>query len=220
MPVQAFLFDFDGVVVDSERHWKTLGDDEFFPSLVPSWTREHGVRMMGLGVRDAYEVLRREYGVTLPFGDYEARLNACVGKIYAELCMPLPGLSALLDRLERAGIPVGIASSSQGGWISSALARLGLAGRFPVIVTAADVGHRAKPAPDVYLRAATLLRADPQACVAIEDSRNGIRAAKAAGMACIALATDMNADQLLHEADATVSSLDGVTPALLAALRP
>ena len=216
--MQAFIFDFDGVIVDSERYWKTLGDDEFFASLVPTWTRENGARMMGLGVRDAYDVLTREFGVTVAFEEYEKRLNACVSRIYEELCSPLPGLTGLLDRLGAAGTPVGVASSSQSHWIAAALARLGLTDRFPVIVTAADVGHRAKPAPDVYLRAAALLGADPAACIALEDSKNGVLSAKAAGMACIAVHTDMNVDQLLQDADAHVTHYDDITDTLLSSL--
>ena len=216
--MQAFIFDFDGVIVDSERYWKTLGHDEFFASLVPAWTRENGARMMGLGVRDAYDVLTKEFGITVAFEEYEKRLNVCVSRIYEELCAPLPGLTGLLDRLKEAGTPVGIASSSQPHWIAAALSRLGLNDRFPTIVTAADVGHRAKPAPDVYLRAAQLLGANPTACVALEDSKNGVLSARAAGMACIAVHTDMNVDQHLFDASAHVTGLDEITPALLNSL--
>lgn len=218
MATNAFVFDFDGVIVDSERHWKTLGDGVFFPSLVPGWTRKDGVRFMGYGVRDAYDVLCKDYGVTLSFAAYEERLNACVSQVYAALCVPLPGLEGLLTRLNAMDVAIGIASSSQPSWIATALRRLQLETWFPVIVTAADVGHRAKPAPDVYRRAAELLGVPARRCIAFEDSKNGILSAKAAGMTCIAIHTDMNIEQHLFEADKHVTHMDELTTDVLTTL--
>lgn len=209
--MHAFIFDFDGVIVDSERHWKTVGDDDFFPSVVPGWTRADGERMMGLGVRAGYDFLVREYGLSLPFSDYERHLLSYVERVYSALAEPLPGLLALLERLENLPVPIGIASSSRRSWIETALQRLNLTSHFPIICTADDVGERTKPHPDLYLLAAERLGVSPHACIALEDSTNGIAAAKAAGMTCLAIRTDMNEHQDLSLADRVVGHLDEIT---------
>lgn len=211
---QAFLFDFDGVIVDSERHWMAL-DRNFFPTVAPGFTEAHAAAMMGLNLRAGYDYLVRELRLSLAFEEYQERLKAKVHRVYHELATPLPGLAELLALLEHLRIPVAIASSSEPEWIEACLARLGLRARFGSISTPPDVGGRAKPHPDVYLHAAKQCGAAPARCIAIEDSRNGIAAAKAAGMICIALQTDMNPHQDLTQADTVVHSLTEVTEALL-----
>ncbi|TSC79175.1 MAG: HAD-superfamily hydrolase [Candidatus Peregrinibacteria bacterium Gr01-1014_25] len=217
--MKAFIFDFDGVIVDSERHWITLGDDVFFPSIVPGWTRADGARMMGLGVESSHEFLTREYGLRMPFSEFSRRLEECVDVVYGERAKPLPGLDVLLAYLARNNIPIGIASSSKRRWIEKALERLGLRHHFRTIRSGDDVGDRTKPHPDVYLLAAGDLGAEPATCVVIEDSTNGVAAAKAAGMTCIALRTDVNGEQDLSQADTLVTQLDAV-PDILTRFAP
>lgn len=211
---QAFIFDFDGVIVDSERHWIAL-DQSFFPTVAPGFTEAHAAAMMGLNLRAGYDYLVRELRLALAFEDYQERLKAKVHRVYHELAAPLPGLDVLLDLLQSMQVPVAIASSSEREWIDACLTRLELRERFGSISTPADVGGIAKPSPDVYLHAAKCCDVAPARCIAIEDSRNGIAAAKAAGMACIAIQTDMNLHQDLSQADVVVRALTEVTEALL-----
>ena len=204
----AIIFDFDGVLVDSERYWDDI-DRTFFRELIPTWTTDDGDKLSGLGVKKAHEVLTRDYGLTLAFPEFFARLDTAVLKtIYGERTQLLPGAVEFLDLLTARNIPFGIASSSHRQWIDPTLKRLGIFDRFPVICTGDDVDDRTKPLPDVYLLAAKQLGVDPAKSMAIEDSKNGIRAAKAAGMTCIAIRTDMNVHQDLTEADAEVRSFD------------
>lgn len=214
---KAFIFDFDGVIVDSERHWVLL-DREFFPTLAPGFTEMHAAAMMGLNLRAGYDYLVRELRLPLQFEEYQELLKAKVHRVYHELASPLPGLEELIALLKRMELTIAIASSSEREWIDACLERLGLAHHFASISTPADVGGIAKPNPDVYLHAAKQCGADPSECIAIEDSRNGIAAAKDAGMACIAIQTDMNPHQDLSRADARVTTLAEVSEELLRTL--
>lgn len=205
--MQAIIFDFDGVLVDSERHWRQM-DREFFPSIASGFTEKHAEKMMGLHLRGGFEYLQQELGISYTFEEYEALINTKIHTIYHELAAPIPGLLDLLKRVEH--VPNGIASSSKKEWIEPCLARLKLREYFGEISTPADVGDKGKPEPDVYLRAAEILGVDPTQCIAIEDSRNGIAAAKAAGLTCIGIRTDMNGAQDLSQADEIVTSLEAV----------
>lgn len=207
--MEAFVFDFDGVVVDSERHWVAL-DGTFFPSLMPDFNESHAAAMMGLNLEAGYRYLVATLGLAVPYDAYRQLLEGKVHRVYHELAQPLPGLTTLLHQLQEMRVPIGIASSSERPWIDACLDRLDLAPYFRSISTPIDVEGHAKPNPDVYLHAAASLGADPRACVAIEDSRNGIAAAKAAGMTCIAIRTDMNPQQDLSQADWQVTALADV----------
>jgi HAD superfamily hydrolase (TIGR01509 family) len=213
--MKAFIFDFDGVIVDSERQWRDKGDRIFYPSIIPGWTIADGAKMMGLGFRAGYDLLVREYGLIMPFEEYEQGLNALVDEFYIKDLHTLPGLHDLIERVEKLGLKKAIASSGGREWIHSVLKDKNLFHHFPVICSANDVGDRTKPHPDVYLLAAEKLGVDPSECIALEDSNNGIRAAKAAGMTCIALETDMSALQDLSQADLCVTHYDLLTEEVL-----
>ena len=112
-----------------------------------------------------------------------------------------------------------MASSSRGAWIQKVLAELGLERQFDATAGGDEV-RRAKPDPDVYLLAARRLGAAPEACVALEDSQHGVRSAKAAGMACIAVPSPLTRQMDFSAADLVVGSLDEVTPETIATLGP
>jgi HAD superfamily hydrolase (TIGR01509 family) len=213
--MKAFIFDFDGVIVDSESHWKVIGDEEFFPSIVPDWTKADGENMMGLGVQSGYRLLTEQYGLRMAFDEYWKRLDACVGDIYTNRCALLPGVLGLMDRLDALMKPLGIASSSQRHWIEPSLERFHIRQRFRAVCAANDVNERTKPLPDVYLLAAKRLEVDPQMCVALEDSTNGLKAAKAARMKAIAIRTYMNEEQDLSQADLLIKHYDELTTEVL-----
>lgn len=213
--MEGFIFDFDGVIVDSERYWKTQGDDFFFPSIIPGWTKADGAKMMGLGVKSGYTLLTSDYKLDMSFDEYWEKLDQSVGNIYTNKCSLLPGVIELTDRLMKLGIPLGIASSSQRVWIEPTLERFNIRERFRAICAANDVDERTKPLPDVYLLAAERLGIAPEACVALEDSTNGLAAAKNAMMKCICIQTDMNVEQDLKRADMIVTHYEELTEEVL-----
>jgi HAD superfamily hydrolase (TIGR01509 family) len=216
--MKAFIFDFDGVIVDSERRWKETGKT-FFPALIPTWTDADGARLTGLGFAAAYKMLVEEYSLNMSFEDYaEKRHAAAVDDTEEHKILPIHGLIALLERLQLMSMPIAIGSSAGRDWINRTLARLKLHQHFPVIVSADDVNHRTKPAPDIYLLVAEKLGVQPTECVVLEDSYYGVTAAKAAGMTCIAYRSDINGDQDLSKADAIVTHYEELTDEVLRTL--
>lgn len=209
--MQAFIFDFDGVIVDSERHWRELGDTVFYPSIIPGWTHKDGARMMGLGFKAGHDMLVAEYGLQMPFEEYREKLGGLVTEIYMERLQLLPGLLPLIERIQKLELKIAIGSSGNRPWIESVLTRHNIREYFPIISSSEDVGDRTKPHPDIFLLAAKRLGIDPVECFVLEDSTNGIKAAKAAGMTCIAIKTDMSALQDLSQADKIVEHYDEIT---------
>lgn len=121
---------------------------------------------------------------------------------------PSPGLVALLEKLKALKMPLAVASSSDTETMSFILEKAGLRNYFSFTVCRNDVA-KSKPAPDVFLRAAELLGVKPTDCIVFEDSRNGIAAAKAAGMYCIAYTTN-HVQQDQSAADEFITSFDEV----------
>jgi putative hydrolase of the HAD superfamily len=128
------------------------------------------------------------------------------------------GVPELIAELTEAGVPIGIASSSSRAWLEHHTTRLGLAPHFATMVGADVVGGVGKPAPDVYLRACADLHADPARSVALEDSAHGATAAKAAGMAVVAVPSRITIHNDLRHADLVVDSVADLTLERLAAL--
>ena len=122
----------------------------------------------------------------------------------------------LLAELKAREVPVGLASASLRNWVDATLTGLGLEGQFDTTVTASEV-QKSKPAPDLYLRAAENLGVDPKLCVAVEDTRAGVRAAKAAGMYAIQVRAASTALDPIEEADRVIEDYTEFDLGLLAA---
>jgi HAD superfamily hydrolase (TIGR01509 family) len=127
---------------------------------------------------------------------------------------PRPGIVALLDDARACGLKIGVASSSKHAWVDGHLARLGLSDRFDAITCADDVA-RAKPFPDLYVKACERLNVDVKEAVAIEDSPNGIAAARAAGVFVTTYPNTLTRYLDVSAADHRVETLEGVTCAIL-----
>jgi HAD superfamily hydrolase (TIGR01509 family) len=181
------IFDFDGIVLDSEtpeyeshrriyeRYGVTLTVDEWC-GVIGTWSEGHDEkwftrlceRAVAAPERDAYfEERRRLFEEIVPAD-------------------PMRGVRELLAALRDAHVPTAIASSAPARWVAGAVDRLGISSFFNAIVTGDQVTRR-KPAPDVYLTAARRIGADPRESVAVEDSSTGIAAAGAAGMKVVAI---------------------------------
>src|SRR5437868_6145101 len=181
---EAVIFDMDGVIVDSELHWKSL-EGYFLQSLVPGWTTSDQRRIIGLSLNNTYRLLRDEYGLSHDEQNFLAQYHAMAAQIYREKAQLIPGFRETLARLMEKDVPLALASSSPRSWIEIALAKFDLRGAFRVVVSAEEVGGRGKPAPDIYLYTAEQLGVKPERCTVIEDSKNGVLSAKNAGMYCV-----------------------------------
>jgi HAD superfamily hydrolase (TIGR01509 family) len=180
----AVVFDLDGVLLESEQVWNEA-KRELVAERGGSWSDSAPRAMMGMSSPEWSAYLRDELGVDLEPAAISADVVARLESIYRE---SLPWIDGAREAVERmaARWPLGLASSSNREIIDLFLELSGLGERFAVTVSSEEV-ERGKPAPDVYLEAARRLAVRPEDCLAVEDSENGIRSAKAAGMRVIVL---------------------------------
>lgn len=183
---QAVIFDMDGVLVDSEPfHFEN--ESRMFRKLGLDISDEEHSHFTGV----ATDVMWRQISETheLPLSVAElTELTVLESNQYfgsLEKIEPLPGLVDLLEKLVAAEIPMAVATSSDTVTMKNILEKSGLRKYFRFTVCRDDVAN-SKPEPDVFLLAAKLLEVPPENCLVFEDSKNGIKAAKAAGMFCIA----------------------------------
>jgi HAD superfamily hydrolase (TIGR01509 family) len=174
------IFDMDGVLVDTEHLW-----DAVRAELISDWGGSDSggaqVAMMGMSSPEWSLYLSDVVGIPGSPAEINTEVVRRLLALYAVDLPVVPGAIETVETLARHGIPLAVASSSNREIIDSVLTELAISERFAVTVSSEEVG-RGKPAPDVYLEAARRLGVDPVACVAVEDSSNGIRAAHAAGM--------------------------------------
>lgn len=179
-PIEAVLFDLDGVIVDSEPWWHAVRV-ELAAARGLAWTEADSRACMGRNSRDWAAVMRDRLHLDLPIREIEgAVVDALVAKYAREPAPHVPGAVEAVRRIA-ASIPSAIASSAHPAVIGAALRAVGLVGCFRVVVSADDVAA-GKPAPDVYLEAARRLGIAADRCLVVEDSLNGVLAGRAAGM--------------------------------------
>ena len=200
--MKAIIFDFDGVIVDSERYWALLMED-LCAKLVPEWKSGDNARhLTGANLQDNYAYIQKAYDISFSWEEFEQQVEQLTVAIYGEKTSFLPGFPDLVRELKKRGIPLGLASSSKRAWIETAFSRLGMGEYFPLRATGDDLKPgEGKPAPTLYLRAAKMLGVDPKECIAIEDSHHGALSAKTAGMYCIGIRNGINDVQDLSMAD-------------------
>ena len=182
--IVAVVFDLDGVLVDSEQVWDEVRE-QLALERGGRWT-EHAQRdMMGMSAPEWSRYMHEVVG--LPESPEEIDREV-VRRMLARYADGPPWLPGALETVRRVAAtwPIALASSSNRPVIDAVLAAGGIAQLFGATVSSEEVG-RGKPAPDVYLEAAQRLGVAPGACTAVEDSHNGIRSAKAAGMRCVAI---------------------------------
>jgi HAD superfamily hydrolase (TIGR01509 family) len=204
--IEAVVFDFDGLIFDSETHeYETVRD----------LLAEHGVEL-------PLEVWGTCVGREAGFFDPYAYLEECSGRrvdrqALAELRTrrfweriqgegPIPGVEEALRAARALGLRVGLASSSERAWVEGQLRRLGLLHYFDCVRTADDV-ERAKPEPDLYLSVLRCLGVSPRRAVAFEDSPNGALAARRAGLYCVVVPNRVTAALEFGEHDLRLESL-------------
>jgi len=214
----AVIFDFDGIILDSEtpefeshrRIYEQCGVEltpEEWCGQIGTWSEGHEERWHTVLCERSPRPMER---------DVFARERR---RIFLELLPrePMRGIHELLMALDAAGIPRAVASSAPGRWVVPAVERLALTSFFGAIVTGDDIVRR-KPAPDGYLEAARRIGADPARSIAVEDSGPGIAAARAAGMKVVAIPHHLTEGHDLTGADLRVSHADELTVARLATL--
>jgi len=213
--IRAVIFDLDGLLLDSESAW-----DGGRRALVA----EHGLEwqdgateaMLGMSAPEWSRYVRDELRVPLEPEEISDRVVTRVLQGYEQRLPLLPGAEAAVARIAERW-PRALASSSNKPVIDRVMETSGWGEVFRVWVSSEEVA-RGKPAPDVFLEAARRLGVDPAAAAGIEDSHNGILAARAAGLRVIAIPNHEfpPGDEALRAADAVLGSLDQLTPAVVA----
>jgi HAD superfamily hydrolase (TIGR01509 family) len=213
--IDGVVFDLDGVLLDSEQIWDSVRED-LVRDRGGRWHEQAQRDMMGMSSHEWSRYLHDELGVPDPPEEISAEVVRRLESRYRERLPVLPGAREAVERLA-ARWPLALASSSNRELIDLALELLGVRDLFAATVSSEEVA-RGKPAPDVYLQAARRLGADPARAAAVEDSHNGIRAAKAAGMRVIAIPNEHFPpdEDALSQADVVVDSLAELTPEKIA----
>lgn len=218
--LQAVVFDFDGLILDTE--WPIYeAAAAAFAGFGVDVSAKDWAAVVGLADVDHewFDLLAKRLGFSVQKQDFEHAYRA-QDRSGRDRLEPMPGVVDLLDDVAAAGLPLGIASSSDLAWIERHLARLGLLDRFHLIVGVdhADVGGVGKPDPAVYRIACQGLEADPRATVALEDSAHGVSAARAVGLRVVAVPNRLTRHSSLEDADLVVPSAAELDVARLAAL--
>ncbi|NLB66379.1 MAG: HAD family phosphatase [Lentisphaerae bacterium] len=210
---RAFLFDLDGVVVDSNQlhvdSWAAVAERHGHPLLQPDYIGKCGLRTTAV-IR---ELLR------WPVSEAEARqIGLEKETIYRDWIRAggidaIPGVVDFIRRARELGVPCAVASSAPRANLDLCVEALGLASCFQATVSGEDV-TRGKPAPDIFLAAAAALGVEPNQCVVFEDAPAGVQAARAASMAVIALTTS-HLPAELAQADQIVPDFTKLDPSRL-----
>ena len=204
--LKCVLFDMDGVIVDSERHWATVEYD-FLKSHIPSWNKEYHKKIIGRSINDLYLYLKDIHKLHLQ-KEVFMKEYAKIGKeIYENKVMLSHHIIDLLERLKSCGIIMGICSSSPRVWIDIILKRFRLKKYFKYSLSAEEIVTKSKPAPDIYLHALKEIGFDRDSCFVIEDSENGVLSAKNAKLFCVGYRNVYNAEQSLESADIIIDDL-------------
>lgn len=214
--LKAVIFDMDGVIIDSEPiHF--IVEQKMFDNLGLRITEEEQHSYVGVPMKDMWRLIRTRHSLTHSeeqlLASHKEQLIAHF--LTAEPFEAMEGLRELLGEIKGRGLKVAVASSSPRQLIETVLARLRLTLMFDVIVSGEEV-KQGKPSPDIFMRAASLLQVTASECIVIEDSCNGVRAAKSAGMECIGFYNQNSGNQDISGADRIIRHFSEITGGYLA----
>jgi HAD superfamily hydrolase (TIGR01509 family) len=207
--IRAIVFDFDGLILDTEgpvyRSWLEVYEAHGEELPFERWVQIVGSTTTGFHPQHHLE---ERLGRSLPKEVLDRRVGRRTELVLAQKL--LPGVMQHLDQAKALGLKVGVASSSTAEWVRGHLARLGILERFDCLRCRDDVAN-AKPEPDLYIAVLECLGVTAAEAIAIEDSPNGVTAAKRAGLRCVAIPNSITAKLDLSDADVLLHSLAEIT---------
>ena len=207
--MNSVIFDMDGVIIDSEPiHFRL--ETELFAELGLSLSREEHESFLGTSGHGMFGILKDRYGLSASVEELVETERRRYLENLDSIDMPvIPGIPELVDRLAAGGFSLAVASSAPHKQIDRVMERSGLAGYFHVRISGDDV-PRSKPDPAIFLKAARELGTPPQSCWVLEDSANGVRAGREAGMKVIAYRAPDAPAQDVSAADFIVTAITDV----------
>jgi HAD superfamily hydrolase (TIGR01509 family) len=214
--IRAIIFDFDGLMVDTEvpafQSWQEIYREYGCSLPLSEWAAGLG----GSGAEfDPCRYLESQLGRPIEHGAVRARRWQRKLEL-AALQPALPGVEDYINDARRLGLRLGIASSSAKPYVCDQLSRLGLLGHFDEVICG-DMVKRVKPHPELYQTTLSALGVSPDEAIALEDSPNGITAAKAAGLFCVAVPNELTGQFSIDHADLQLVSLAAMPLAALLA---
>ncbi len=207
MAIRALILDFDGLILDTESPMRTSWLEIFEEhGLIVS--EEQWASLLGASADppEAYDLLEEHLGERVDrIALHDRRMSRELQLLEFETV--LPGVRKLISDARSAGLGLAVASSSERTWVEGLLKQHDLIEPFDVIVCAEDVAHT-KPFPDLFLKALEYLEVQPNEAIVFEDSQQGVKAAKSAGIFCVAVPNKVTRCLTFEEADLVVSSIE------------
>ena len=199
--MKAVIFDMDGVLVDSQPyHFKA--DIETMSEYGVVKDQKFYEKFAGTLTSDRMRILKDLFKLDIPVEEMVKKREDMILEIMArEDIKPVSGIPEFLKSIKNRGLKTAVASSSGYDLIGLILSRLGISEYFDSITSGNDV-KRGKPSPDIFLLAAERIGAEPSECLVVEDSENGVKAAKSAGMTALGYVNPTSGNQCLDMADA------------------
>ncbi len=198
---EAILWDFDGVIVDSEKLWLGSAPKFYEEQVGKKICPTSQEKFVGGSLRNAWNILCEDYGLKSEFPQFEKECVAfAVREMYPNVNL-IPGVMDMIKYCHENGITQAIGTSGHREWFDPTFARLALEEYIKTVVASDDVGGIGKPAPDIFVRCTELLDIAPEKCLVIEDSMNGCIAGKAAGTSVWGFRNGWNDSQDLSMAD-------------------
>lgn len=181
--IKAIVFDMDGVLFDTER-LNRIVLNEAAREQGADISEEVFLSMLGANLEASRQIIQKAYP-QVDYGRLSERWNELAFERIAKYGMPLKkGMPEILHTLKARGLKIGLATSSDREAVSFYLEKCGLQDMFDASVCGSEAPN-SKPAPDIYLKCAALLNVPPADCAGVEDSLNGVKAVRAAGMYCV-----------------------------------
>lgn len=206
---EAVIFDLDGVIIDSEPlHMQVNMDilDEFGAKISE---KEHN-KLVGFSSNETWGYLKERFHLPVSVEELKQKSSSdALTFLDQHQLKPIEGIPELIEKCEKYGMRLAVASSSERAYIEKVLKNFGLEDHFKVLVSGAEL-PRSKPDPTIFLKTAELLKVEPGKCLVIEDSFNGVTAAKSANMSCIGYRNSNSGNQDLLKADVIVDTISDI----------
>ncbi len=205
----------DGVLIDSEPLHKQI-EQEMLKELGVNLPHEEHIKFAGVG-KEMWTILKEQYGYNRDISEEELHVEKrkrYLGQLTSRPIKPIEGVVELVKIAKKAGLKLAVASSSSTENINIVTKAIGIFTDMDIIVSGDDM-PRTKPYPDIFIKTAELLKLHTNECLVIEDSSNGVKAAKMAGMYCVAFRNPNSGNQNLSLADKIVNNIQEI-PELLA----